>query len=284
MGSIHTPGPEDELSAYRSELTGLVAISVTIKILAQCCPSPRNIIIACDGLAALRVITTGKDAITANVPHADLQSIIADIWTDNPTRPIPIHVKGHQDDTGKPLNRLEQLNIMMDSLAKLTARQLRPATISLTIPQLGLPSVGYNGEKIPGKLYSSLYKKITSEQVWQYFSNKLFSSPQVLSLVNTSAFEKARNSSATSLNIFISKWLSDTLATGIVMQRRQHRVFNRCPRCNHWGEDRLHIVVCWDVRTNIVWQTQIDTLTTMLTRAHTQPEIQQMQMQLNDLI
>jgi hypothetical protein len=78
-----------------------------------------------------------------------------------------------------------------------------------------------------------------------------------------------------SLNIFISKWLSNTLATGLVMQRRQHRVFNRCPRCNHWGEDRLHIVICWDVRATIVWKKQIDTLTNLLHQEYTAPEIQQ---------
>jgi hypothetical protein len=40
MASIHTPGPTEALSAYRSELTGLAAISVTLRILSQCCPSP----------------------------------------------------------------------------------------------------------------------------------------------------------------------------------------------------------------------------------------------------
>jgi hypothetical protein len=275
MGSIHTPGPTEALSAYRSELTGLAAISVTLRILSQCCPSPPHIIIACDGLSALNVLTTNKDDISANSLNADLQSLIADIWAEIPTRPFPLHVKGHQDETGTTLNRLEQLNIMMDSLARLTALERRPLGVSLSIPPLGLQSVWYKGDRIPGNLYRSLYNKIASDQIWNYFSTKLFSSPQVLPLIHTSAFHRARNTSATSLNIFISKWLSNTLATGLVMQRRQHRVFNRCPRCNHWGEDRLHIVICWDVRATIVWKKQIDTLTNLLHQEYTAPEIQQ---------
>jgi len=53
-GSILTPGPLDELSAYRSELTGLLAITITFKILACCLPQPRHAIIGCDGEAALQ--------------------------------------------------------------------------------------------------------------------------------------------------------------------------------------------------------------------------------------
>jgi hypothetical protein len=93
------------------------------------------------------------------------------------------------------------------------------------------------------------------------------------------AFGKARKTSATHLNIFISKWLSDTLATGKVMQRRQQRIFNRCPRCNHWGEDKMHIVVCWDIRTKIVWQHQMDQLQSKLQKTYTAPEIQQFLLQ-----
>jgi Reverse transcriptase (RNA-dependent DNA polymerase). len=121
MGSIYTPGSEQDFSAYRSELTGLAAISVTIKILSTCCPSPPQVIIACDGLSALNVLTTPKETITANSPHADLQSIIVDLWAESATKPLPVHVKGHQDTTGRSLNRLEELNVMMDRLAKLTA-------------------------------------------------------------------------------------------------------------------------------------------------------------------
>ena len=275
MGSLHAPGSRADTSAYRSELTGLTAISVTLKILSHCCPSPAHLIIACDGLSALKVLTANRDIIKANTPHADLQSIISDIWTHSTAKPLPIHVKGHQDATGRCLNRLEELNIMMDKLAKLTAMSKLTRPTSLTIPQVGLTPISHHSQPVSGNLYKTLYYKITAEQTWQYFSSKLFSNPQVFSVVHTSAFEKARKSSATHMNIFISKWLSDSLATGIVMQRRRQRVFNRCPRCHQWGEDRLHIVVCWDVRANIVWKHQMETLTKLLAQEYTDPDIQQ---------
>ena len=76
------------------------------------------------------------------------------------------------------------------------------------------------------------------------------------------------------LNIFISKWLSNTLPTGMVLQRRQHRLFNWCPRCNHWGEDKLlHILVCKDVRAKVIWDKQMQILQSLLITENTQHDI-----------
>lgn len=107
-----------------------------------------------------------------------------------------------------------------------------------------------------------------------FFLQIIFASSGFLLRSHYVAFKKARKNSTIYLNFFISKWLSDTLATGMVMHRRQQRVFNRCHRYKHWGEDRMHIVVCWDIRAKMVWQHQMDQLTTMLTKENTAPEIQ----------
>jgi hypothetical protein len=71
----------------------------------------------------------------------------------------------------------------------------------------------------------------------------------------------------------MSKWWSNTLPTGKVMQQRQQRVFNRCPRCNEWGEDRLHVLVCWDGRANIIRKRYLDTLRQLLNTTLTRPDI-----------
>lgn len=65
-GSLLTPGPIQDFSAYRSELTGLLAISVTLKILASCTRSPKHTIIGCDGKAALQVLTLSKHNFSPN--------------------------------------------------------------------------------------------------------------------------------------------------------------------------------------------------------------------------
>lgn len=75
------------------------------------------------------------------------------------------------------------------------------------------------------------------------------------------------------MNIFITKWISDTLPTGKVMQSRKQRIFNRCPRCNAWGEDRLHVLTCWDARAKLIWNCQMDNFKQFLTQENTCPEI-----------
>jgi hypothetical protein len=58
MGSLITPGPSIDYSAYCSELTGLLAISVTLRLLPICFPPSHHSIIGCDGQATLSILTT----------------------------------------------------------------------------------------------------------------------------------------------------------------------------------------------------------------------------------
>jgi hypothetical protein len=58
------------------------------------------------------------------------------------------------------------------------------------------------------------------------------------------------------------------------MQRRKHRVFNRCPRCNHWGEDKTHILRCWDIKAKVIWDTRFTALTQTLRDEQTHPDIE----------
>lgn len=60
-GSMLTPGPITDFSAYRSKLTGLLAISITFKLLLLCTQVPRHSIIRCDGKAALQVLRLSRE-------------------------------------------------------------------------------------------------------------------------------------------------------------------------------------------------------------------------------
>lgn len=121
MGSMTCIGTSETFSSYRSELMGLVGISVTTRVLANCLLQPAHYLLGCDGLAALNTVTLKMDDISAKLSNWDLISILHDIWTSLKLKPVPVHIKGHQDMRGRPLNRLEQMNILMDRLATLTA-------------------------------------------------------------------------------------------------------------------------------------------------------------------
>jgi hypothetical protein len=274
LGSLLSPGPVSSFSAYRSEVTGLTAISVTMKILASCLPQPQHTIIGCDGQSALVTLQRRQEEINANTKSADLVSIITDIWTSLTMRPYPVHIQGHQDSTGRQLNRLEKMNILMDKLASLTAASSPNIGGPFTIPSVGIPGIQYNGMVIDGQLSRKLYRHLASDKLLEYYRTKIFYGREIsFDTVCLKAIEYARVRLPLAINLFISKWLSDTLPTGKVLQQRQHRIFNRCPRCNHWGEDKRHILVCWDVRAKVVWDKQMHLLQQLLLKEQTRPDL-----------
>mmetsp|Transcript_5165 Transcript_5165/g.9823 ORF Transcript_5165/g.9823 Transcript_5165/m.9823 type:complete len:275 (-) Transcript_5165:131-955(-) len=91
--------------------------------------------------------------------------------------------------------------------------------------------------------------------------------------IEVAAFRHARSQMQLGMLKFVSKWLSNTLAMGVIMQQRKHRIFNRCPRCHDWGEDRLHVLVCWDSRAKIIRRQYLDTLHQLLLQTSTHPDI-----------
>jgi hypothetical protein len=239
IGAITVPG---QFNSYRSELTGLLGILITLRLLAICTPQPRHCIIGCDGKAALKSLMTNKDDIGANSNNADIVSSISDIWISLDTQPLPIHIDGHQDQTQKQLNRLEKMNVLMDKLATMIAMYCRPRDSQWRIPFIGLWPIRHENKRLTGQVNQTLYHQLTTKARWSYFATRVFNNTTRQEQVNWKSLAYARTHATIGTNIFISKWISNTLPTGRVMQQRKQRIFNQCSRCNHWGEDREHIL------------------------------------------
>jgi hypothetical protein len=105
-----------------------------------------------------------------------------------------------------------------------------------------------------------------------YFEDK-FLHPFCAIDIALSAFQHACSISHLGMVKFMSKWWSNTVPTGVIMQQHIHRIFNCCPWCNEWGEDRLHLIVCWDSRAKIIRQRYLDTLHHLLVKISTHPDI-----------
>jgi hypothetical protein len=274
MASALTPGEEMEHSAYRSELFGLTAISLCLRILACGLQQPRHTIIGCDGQAALQVLNTCKEEVNANSQHADLKSLVVTVWSSTNVTPLTVHIKGHQEEHTHHLNRMEKMNIMMDKLATMTAKVPLPHRYKAPVlPEVGIRRVEYKNRTIRGNLQKTLYNALVGDQLKNYYDSKLFSTPGTVNTIDFHAFKHARAQTSVGINKFVTKWVSNTLATGVILQNRNHRIFNRCPRCNEWGEDRLHIIICWDIRAKIIWEKGYNTLQQLLQKLHTNPEI-----------
>jgi hypothetical protein len=252
---------------------GLLCVTISIKVLASGCAEPRHVIIGCDGKAALQTLGLSRHDCTANTENIDIVSSMVDIWATLKAKPLPVHIKGHQDDTQQALTRLERMNILMDKLAKLAAMASNTKVPLLSIPTLGIRTVSHRNYEIVGDVGRRLYKRLVTDQLLTYFCTQLSDTALPVDDISLKSLEHARHNAPPSLQIFHSKWISNTVATGVVLQKRNHRIFNRCPRCNTWGEDRLHVVVCWDQRATMIWNRQMERLKQFFLAEDTDPDI-----------
>jgi len=219
MAAMQVPGPPEYFTSYRSEIAGLLGITLTIQTLASCCRQPQHVIIGCDGEAALRSLKASKEKISANTENVDLISAIVDTWMKLDINPLPVHIKGHQDETMQALTRMERLNILMDKLAKLLAEFSTDATSHHPAMHIGMRQVQHQQHALVGNINKTLYNRLVAKKLLHYFETKLLPGVDVTKMVALSALKYARTTAPLSLNIFHSKWLSDTVATGINMQR-----------------------------------------------------------------
>jgi len=275
MVACTVPGSKECFTSYRSELFGLFGISVTLRVLAMCSPPPTHCIVGCDGEAALLSLNESTSAISANTKDADIISCINAIWNSFGTRPVPVHIDGHQDNFQKTLNRLEKMNVLMNKLATLVAANCSSRSPHWRLPGTGIRTLHYGNRMVTGQLNKFLYEAINANVLWTYLHQRLVGEKVQKDQIHWKAMEYARKRATTGLNIFMSKWISNTVLTGQVMQRRRQRVFNRCPRCNSWGEDREHIIRCWDVRANIIWKAGLSKLQHTLIKEDTHQDIAQ---------
>ena len=165
----------------------------------------------------LSVLALHHMDITANTAHADLCSILVDIWTSSTMKPLPIHILGHQDTAGKQVNRLEQLNVMMDALAKWMATAIHNEGLPLIIPSISIPLLQYQSTYISGTLYKTLYFQIMANNLDHYYLHSLLGAGVDRGCISYLSLEAAQSSVPRYLIIFISKWLSNTLPTGVVI-------------------------------------------------------------------
>ena len=115
------PGSNEDQSAYRSELTGLLALLVmTGEICKHHDIMEGSITIGCDGLSALEQTSGEEDIIPLRASDYDILWVIRKRLQTLPIHVNFRHVRGHQDNK-KPvdcLDRWERLNVEMDALAK----------------------------------------------------------------------------------------------------------------------------------------------------------------------
>ena len=135
-GAAHTPGHDEDLDAYRSEVFGIYCILICLKYVCDRFNIKKGeATIVCNCLGALTPAVIYENRPTTSHPNFDILWSIFELKDEIPIDIGWQHVYGHQDEAalGRPLSRLEKLNCEADAGAKeflkyVLAHDMRPVT------------------------------------------------------------------------------------------------------------------------------------------------------------
>jgi len=96
---------------------------------------------------------------------------------------------------------------------------------------------------------------------------------QFLQVVNWRCLAKARKQACFPIQKFISKWISEDMATGLVMVRRKQQDSSACPRCDAVNEHLVHILSCPQQSAKETTQSLLTELEHWLIQEDTHPQL-----------
>ena len=263
--SAISPGVKDIQNAYRSELTGILAILEELKAICdQWGLKKGRCTIFCDGLSALNRVDELDDTnLSSKSSSADLLQACKTMKKRLPIDIDFVHVKGHQDRNKlyDKLTLIEKLNIVMDRLAKdmLTAVIENEVTIfeQHKFAPL-LPTV--NNIPIHQDVFKKLYEIVADNRVHKRWIKYERFPQNTLNKINWTEQGKANKQLQRHKRHFISKWTSEWIATGEKMVKWKLRYKDNCPFCGKSKEDTKHILHCNHDEVHNIWEEKISQL------------------------
>ena len=270
------PGNDQCQDPYRGELGGIFGITIVLHCLHACLPGSNPIIIACDGISALRAaMVKSADKLSTSHPSFDLISAIKGYWNLLPFDCAAVHVRGHQDDVGRDLTRLEQMNVEMDEFAKSILQTFLDRNLARPDSSfhLGFLQISIHGKPVHSRLHSAITESHTLQPLLDLWTRRGNVPTTQLDNIAWTPFGRALKRRSTQKGHFIIKWLANDFAIGSVMRRRKARHGNRCPRCDAWTENRLHCVTCPHRDAIKCWNNNFDEFTSFLEDEDTEPDL-----------
>jgi hypothetical protein len=172
-GRIITPGVEEDQSAYRSKLAGiLAAIRVINALLAYHNINP-TIMLQCDCEAGINKAFDLETIHTIRDSNHDLLQAIQHELTFSSADWAGTHIKGHQDDDTRfdQLDRPSQLNVLVDKMAKsfLTETQRLPM---LSTVRSRAWSISVHTIPLATHINQTLYDLVHEKEVKAYWIKK----------------------------------------------------------------------------------------------------------------
>lgn len=274
--SAISPGSPESQSAYRSELTGLYGIAVTlwaIKCTYKCSIEAE---IGCDGLSALSHFQYESDVINPSASHFDLISAIRWLLSEIGGTYRWRHIKGHQDDDENALlDTWAHFNIQMDLEAKkhwsethtINARE-RPNRI---YGETGVLTI--NDVKVVVNLKQQLMTYLGSIKAVAHWEDRFNWGRGNGKKIHWEALGVAVQKERLSRRLWIAKFATGFFGSGRMMLRRNKWPHSNCPRCKVPDETAEHIIRCRNPDAMDKWSRHITELEPWLIANHTSSHI-----------
>jgi hypothetical protein len=189
------------------------------------------------------------------------------------------HVYGHQDSKrrrGRPLTRLEKLNVLMDKTAgdvwvQAVRQQGQSRNVFSAI--LGEGWQLWNGQdKLTCPSRNCLYELIQDEATQMWWVRHGFVSQDNAARVDWDATSDLMAALTPAERRWITKTASHNCGIGTTLVQWKYQDDPQCPRCGQ-REDSAHVVRCTGHEANVPWEQSMQDLKAYLEASKTSPSI-----------
>ena len=276
QGVCQTPGPKEDVNAYRSELFGMMMLLRIIEIVndeENGCMG--GIVLACDNEGGLKkcFCTRGRSSITSN--HFDIVWEIFRIINKIPTHIKVFHVRGHVSYKEREGNQLALMNEDMDILAKSFLKHC----IELQSMELQLDfksqfwAVWIGGKKIIRHFDKKIIHHIHGADLIRFKKEKGRLTDETIAMIDWVALGNSTKFKTHSDILWSMKIDSRFLPVGRWMKRCEEWKDESCPMCGKVDETVQHLFHCPSKEAESIRHGKIELFIQWLLRSKTQEDI-----------
>ena len=276
-GRMIIPGAEAVQGSYRSELGGLYgALLHTYFISQRCNITTGNVTLGCDGLGAVNIIEKAFKTTKSNMEQFDVIRAINTLRAKCPFKVRLKHVKGHQDDSMNfyNLDRWAQLNVLVDSMAKL---KLTDAMANDEFHQHRCDSFPHDQctvafcddnrsphTPIQSNLLKTIRREAGRKRVRKHWKKKRSIHEDTEHCIDWKVVHKSHQALDSINNKWLSKWMTGFCGVGKMMKIYGFQQHNKCPKCQADNETTDHVLQCPSYGTHCLWQKLMRALQTWI--------------------
>ena len=247
VGYSRLPDGNISNDPYRAELFGLCLALSFLQVINKYKPDLRgSIVISCDNDEALRQGIIHEMWPKSTSSHFDLIAIIHRFRLALPFILLPRQVMGHQDELGRPLTRLEELNVIADDAARTMAYQIeRQQHIQLNMTLLSQQwRVSLDGKILKKDLRQAIRTSVLGNQIIEHWISKRRFHRNQIHRIDWEALHQSAKRKPMHHRIWATKFLSGFCGSYHKLHQIGTQPSPLCPRCNLFDETTSHILFC----------------------------------------